>query len=157
MAQNFEKPAVGFNHNIKHQGKIYHVQTEDSGVRNAHIITHLFVGGNIIASKKISYADIRAAENLPEVVRQLMEEQHKEMLRNLVSGVYDEPVAPVMAPPGAAAANASPPAGSPTPPAPAPTKAKGAEVSAETLFGEDLISEKSLDEVILRYLAGEKD
>jgi hypothetical protein len=25
----------------------------------------------------------------------------------------------------------------------------------ETLFGEDLISEKSLDEVILSYLAGE--
>ena len=29
------------------------------------------------------------------------------------------------------------------------------EVGAETLFGEDLISEKSLDEVILSYLAGE--
>ena len=27
----------------------------------------------------------------------------------------------------------------------------------ETLFGEDLISEKSLDEVILAYLAGETD
>jgi hypothetical protein len=29
------------------------------------------------------------------------------------------------------------------------------ETGAETLFGEDLISEKSLDEVILSYLAGE--
>jgi hypothetical protein len=29
------------------------------------------------------------------------------------------------------------------------------ESDAETLFGEDLISEKSLDEVILSYLAGE--
>ena len=29
------------------------------------------------------------------------------------------------------------------------------EVGAQTLFGEDLISEKSLDEVILSYLAGE--
>ena len=29
------------------------------------------------------------------------------------------------------------------------------EVGVETLFGEDLISEKSLDEVILSYLAGE--
>jgi len=28
-------------------------------------------------------------------------------------------------------------------------------VGVETLFGEDLISEKSLDEVILSYLAGE--
>ena len=29
------------------------------------------------------------------------------------------------------------------------------EVGVETLFGEDLISEKSLDEVILSYLAGD--
>jgi len=29
------------------------------------------------------------------------------------------------------------------------------DVGAQTLFGEDLISEKSLDEVILSYLAGD--
>src|SRR3954454_21396357 len=89
MTKTFEKAVTGFNHNIKHQGKVYHVQTEDSGVNNPHIITHLFVGGNILASKKTSYADILNAENLPEVVRELMEEQHKEMLRNLINGVYD--------------------------------------------------------------------
>src|SRR5438132_9697133 len=89
MAKNFEKAVTGFNHNIKHKAKVYHVQTEDSGVSNPHIITHLFVGGNILASKKTSYADILNAENLAEVVRELMEEQHKEMLRNLINGVYD--------------------------------------------------------------------
>src|SRR5512139_2077860 len=89
MAKTFEKAVVGFNHNIKHKGKVYHVQTEDSGVNNPHIITHLFVGGNILASKKTSYADILGAENLQDVVRELMEEQHKEMLRNLINGVYD--------------------------------------------------------------------
>src|SRR5689334_19610833 len=88
-SKNFEKAVTGFNHNIKHKGKVYHVQTEDSGINNPHIITHLFVGGNILASKKTSYADILNAENLPEVVRELMEEQHKEMLRNLINGVYD--------------------------------------------------------------------
>ena len=85
-----KKMVVGFNHNIKHKGKVYHVQTEDSGVENPHVITHLFVGGNILASKKTSYADILNAENLAEVVRELMEEQHKEMLRNLINGVYDD-------------------------------------------------------------------
>src|SRR5512134_741143 len=89
MVKTFEKAVTGFNHNIKHKGKVYHVQTEDSGVNNPHIITHLFVGGNILASKKTSYADIRNAENLADVVRELMEEQHKEMLRNLINGVYD--------------------------------------------------------------------
>src|SRR5512138_2477552 len=69
---------------------MYHIQTEDSGLENPHIITHLFVGGNVIASKKTSYADIVGAENLAQVVRELMEEQHKEMLRNLISGLYDD-------------------------------------------------------------------
>ena len=85
-----KKMVVGFNHNIKHKGKMYHIQTEDSGLENPHIITHLFVGGNILASKKTSYADIVGAENLAQVVRELMEEQHKEMLRNLINGVYDD-------------------------------------------------------------------
>lgn len=90
MPQNFEKPVVGYNHNVKHRGRLFHIQTEDSGVKNPHVITHVFVGGNIIATKKISYADILDAENLPDAVRQLMEMQHKEILRNLINGVYDD-------------------------------------------------------------------
>ena len=90
MSGDVKKMVVGFNHNIKHKGKMYHIQTEDSGLENPHLITHLFVGGNILASKKTSYADIVGADNLAAVVRELMEEQHKEMLRNLINGVYDD-------------------------------------------------------------------
>jgi len=88
--QKQSKVVVGFNHNIKHKGKIFHVQTEDSGADNPHIITHLFMGGNILATKKTSYADIIQADNLQSIVRELMEEQHKAMLRNLINGVYDD-------------------------------------------------------------------
>ena len=173
MAGDAKKMVVGFNHNIKHRGKMYHIQTEDSGLENPHIITHLFVGGNILASKKTSYADIVAAENLAQVVRELMEEQHKEMLRNLINGVYDDIDAsysqhaqahqpgqvhadggrPVALQPGvamAAAARSLPPEVLAARQAPAPVLRND---GAETLFGEDLISEKSLDEVILSYLA----
>jgi hypothetical protein len=180
-----KKMVVGFNHNIKHKGKMYHIQTEDSGLENPHIITHLFVGGNILASKKTSYADIVAADNLAQVVRELMEEQHKEMLRSLINGVYDDidgaystqaksfqpgeinadgrtvQLQPSMT---AAPRSAPPPRG--PPPLPAPRRLPPEVVAArqepvpvlrndgaETLFGEDLISEKSLDEVILSYLA----
>jgi hypothetical protein len=187
---NFAKAVTGFNHNIKHKGKVYHVQTEDSGVNNPHIITHLFVGGNILASKKTSYADILKAENLSEVVRELMEEQHKAMLRNLVNGVYedmesagsarhfqpgqlatDEEAAkaatrlssatPARTPVATPSAVGAPPSAV----AKLPPEVVAArelriqptinEVGAETLFGEDLISEKSLDEVILSYLASD--
>ena len=53
----------GFNINILHKGKMYHVQTEDSGVKNPHVITHIFVGGNIVSSRKTSYADIVKSES----------------------------------------------------------------------------------------------
>ncbi len=178
MQSDAKRMVTGFNHNIKHKGRQYHIQTEDSGLENPHIITHLFVGGNILASKKTSYADIVGADNLPAVVRELMEEQHKEMLRNLINGVYDDIDAAFASqaksyqpgqlrpgegvklqqgkpsssglyrvlPPEVVAARQQPPP---------PIHDSG----AETLFGEDLISEKSLDEVILSYLAedmGEK-
>jgi hypothetical protein len=80
----------GFNHNVKHQGKLYHVQTEDSGTANPHVITCLFLGGNVLASKKTSYADAIGAADLAARVRALMEAQHKDMLRQLVRGAFQE-------------------------------------------------------------------
>jgi hypothetical protein len=175
MAKTFEKAVTGFNHNIKHKGKVFHVQTEDSGVSNPHIITHLFVGGNILATKKGSYTDIVRSENLAELVREMMEEQHKEMLRNLINGVYDNVDRSAQSyQPGQLAPEAPKPVPLPPKPMPLTQVATAAQlppevvaarelaeqprennVGVETLFGEDLISEKSLDEVILSYLAGE--
>lgn len=182
MVKTFEKAVTGFNHNIKHKGKVYHVQTEDSGASNPHIITHLFVGGNILATKKASYTDIVRSENLPELVRDMMEEQHKQMLRNLVNGTYDnvdrsatayQPgelavqaakiIAPVAVKPVVplALTNLAPVAGPKILPPEVVAARELKEVprenniGVETLFGEDLISEKSLDEVILSYLAGD--
>ena len=166
MARKFEKVLTGFNHNLKHRGKMYHVQTEDSGVSNPHIITHLFVGGNIVASKKTSYADIVSAEHLPEIVRELMEEQHKEMLRNLMAGAFDNlesgtvpkhyEIGQIVEPSPAAPASDAPAKVPPSMPKVSPRAAKK-QGGVGNLFGEDLISEKSLDEVILSYLSGEGD
>ncbi len=80
---------LGFNHNIQYKGEIFHIQTEDSGVATPHIITLLYRGGTIIASKKTSYADIIKADNLEQVVEELMKDQHKEILRRLKSGEFD--------------------------------------------------------------------
>ena len=171
MAKPFDRAVNGFNHNISHAGRVFHVQTEDSGVNNPNIITHLFVGGNILASKKTSYAELLKAENLQELVRQLMEDQHKQMLRNVVSGVYDKldsaarAYQPGQLAPSAEAKGPKPiltPSGTSLPPEVVAARALSSppqlnDVGAQTLFGEDLISEKSLDEVILSYLAGEPE
>jgi hypothetical protein len=160
MAQASKKMVVGFNHNIKHKGQVYHVQTEDSGVENPHIITHLFVGGNILASRKTSYAAFLASKDLEKVVRGLMEDQHKEILRKLVGGAFDggdgkNAAAPSFQPGDVGGVPAAlphvPVRAVPLTPEPSSSPDLGA------LFGEDLISEKSLDEVILSYLAEEMD
>ncbi len=82
----------GFNHNVKYKGQVFHVQTEDSGVENPHIITHLFLGGNIVKSRKSSYDSLLNEPDLIEKVKQIMQAQHKQMLRSLVSGAFDDKI-----------------------------------------------------------------
>ncbi len=92
MSTKTSAPVLGFNHNLKFGPRIYHVQTEDSGLPHAHCITHLFVGGNILASMKTSYAEEASQPELQRVVRGLMESQHKAMVRRLVAGEFNEKV-----------------------------------------------------------------
>jgi len=163
-------PLVGYNTNVRHKGKLYHIQTEDSGVKRPHVITQLFAdGGRIIASEKTSYEESVGAENLPDIVKQLMQEQHKRVFIGLRDGVYDED--------GAEQTDRSTDEAATTP----------SEVSTEVLehaaarlvegspryeqvrpgsgsrqrisqappvpFGHDVLTQKTLDEVILAYLA----
>ena len=90
MSVRSSAPVVGFNHNVKHGNRVYHVQTEDSGLPHGHFITHLFLGGNVVATLKSSYADRAGEPDLARLVRARMEEQHKTMLRRLVGGEFRE-------------------------------------------------------------------
>lgn len=81
---------LGFNHNVNYKGEVFHVQTEDSGIASPHITTLLYKGGVILCSKKTSYADILKMSDLETVVEELMKEQHKELMRRLKSGEFDE-------------------------------------------------------------------
>lgn len=85
-----QSPLLGYNNNVRHKNRVFHIQTEDSGVKHPHVITHLFMdGGRILKSVKRSYAEHLGAENLSETVRQLMKEQHKAMFIALRDGEYD--------------------------------------------------------------------
>ena len=147
---------VGFNHNVMYKGEMFHIQTEDSGINNPHIITLLYRGGNIISSKKTSYADIVKMENLEQVVEDLMKEQHKDMLRRLKSGEFDAKLVQVgIIPPAAAPVQEAP---APALPPPAPPKAAQA---AEPDFFQPATpakpKEQSLDDIIFDFLtAGDK-
>jgi hypothetical protein len=132
----------GFNHNVRHAGKLYHVQTEDSGTANPHVTTHLFLGGGVVATTRTSYADEVGLADLAPRVRKLMEAQHKEMLRRVVRGAFDEPSAEQQQPARDEAAAAvgpelpapavavAPPAPEPAAPPPAPQPVNGAPAAA---------------------------
>jgi hypothetical protein len=85
-----QSPLLGFNNNVKHRGRLFHIQTEDSGVRHPHVITHLFMdGGRILKTIKTSYAEHIGSDKLQQVVRDLMKEQHKMMFIALRDGQFD--------------------------------------------------------------------
>src|SRR6187399_1382954 len=91
---SFRRAQMGFNNNIKFQAQVFHVQTEDSGLDQPHIITHLFAdGGRVIKSHKRSYADAVARSDVAEFVRGLMKSQHLEMVLLLREGRFDNVIA----------------------------------------------------------------
>ena len=78
-------PVLGYNHNLRHGGRVFHVQTEDSGQGYARLHTHLFYEGTILSTKKQEY-DPGAPE---DAVRALMQQLHKSMIRELTHGEHD--------------------------------------------------------------------
>ena len=83
-------PLLGYNNNVRHKGKVFHIQTEDSGVKYGHIMTHLFTdGGRILKSVKTSYAEYVGNERMGDIVREMMKQQHKAMFIALRDGKFD--------------------------------------------------------------------
>jgi hypothetical protein len=79
-------PVLGYNHNVRHRGRVFHVQTEDSGPAHPRLYTHLFYAGTILASKKHEY-DATSPE---DVVRLFMQRMHKAMMKELTQGSHDD-------------------------------------------------------------------
>lgn len=76
----------GFNNNVVYNNQTYHVQTEDGGPTNPVITTFIYLKGAIVASRKNSYKDLIRDENPENTVRELMENQHKIMIKALLGG-----------------------------------------------------------------------
>jgi hypothetical protein len=79
---------VGYNDNITYKGKVYHVQTEDSGIKNPVIITLLYYKGTILSSKKTDYSHLIESPDMKNTVREVMKAQHKAMLHELHEGKH---------------------------------------------------------------------
>ena len=166
---------TGYNTDIKHEGVIYHVQTEDGGTDNPVIVSLIYQGGRILASKKTSYTHLLGTDDFISKLRHLLEHQHKVMIKAILTGVpltgpkktsTEAPAAP--SPSEAAPMPDQSPAQAPQTQAPqqAPKNAEPVatpkpplEVPPETAADspKDQAAEKNLDQVILEYLASEID
>jgi hypothetical protein len=97
-------PILGYNHNLRHGGRVFHVQTEDSGPGYARLYTHLFYEGTILSSKKQEYD----AESHESVVRAAMQKLHKLMIMELTHAEHDARIAAFFAARGEQAVLADP-------------------------------------------------
>ncbi len=79
-------PILGYNHNVRYRGLIFHVQTEDSGLLSPHLFTHLFYEGVIISTRKLVY-DAGSNEG---AIKSLMQAQHKAVMKDLKRGAFDD-------------------------------------------------------------------
>lgn len=67
----------GFNTDVEFDGVVYHVQTEDKGQKSRLLLTLVYDGGTILASKRVKYDDLREADLEPEALAERLQRQHQ--------------------------------------------------------------------------------
>lgn len=68
---------TGYNTDIEHDGVIYHVQTEDKGTDTPIILSLVYSGGAILASKRAPYDDLIAAGLDEARLAERLKRQHR--------------------------------------------------------------------------------
>lgn len=107
---------TGFNTDVEYEGRVFHVQTEDKGRDKPVVESLVYSGGEIVASRRASYAELAQSTDYSEAeVLKRMESQHQALIRDIRNGRFD-------------------------PEGPKP-------------FGSSLVSNRSLAEVVLDFLA----
>jgi hypothetical protein len=81
---------TGFNTDIEHDGVVYHVQTEDKGLDSPIILSLVYVGGTILASKRSPYKDLIAEGFSDEVLAERLKRQHRLICAAINSGRIDD-------------------------------------------------------------------
>lgn len=68
---------TGFNTDVEYQGITYHVQTEDKGLETPLILSLVYSGGAILASKRSPYDDLIAIGFNEQTLAERLQRQHK--------------------------------------------------------------------------------
>lgn len=81
---------TGFNTDIDHNDRVFHIQTEDKGRDNPVVESLIYSRGEIIAKCRTEYAELAETGEITEDnVQAIMEQQHQRMIRDVRNGRYD--------------------------------------------------------------------
>jgi hypothetical protein len=128
---------TGYNTDVRHNNRVFHIQTEDKGESVPEIESLVYVAGEILATRRTSYADAIRAGRDDRAVQDLLERQHRTLIAAIQRGRFDGPDGTVHVPEGMTPAGGEE-AGATPPPAELATA-----------------GDRTLDQVILEYLAAE--
>ena len=81
---------IGYNTDVERDGVIYHVQTEDKGTGTPVILSLVYVGGAVLASKRSRYDDLLTGELDERVLADRLQRQHKLICAAVHSGRIED-------------------------------------------------------------------
>lgn len=85
-----EHVITGFNTDVPYDGVTYHVQTEDKGLETPLILSLVYVGGAIIASKRTYYEDLVSKGFDEGVLTERLQRQHKLIIAAIKNGRIED-------------------------------------------------------------------
>lgn len=86
---------IGYNNDVDHRGKTFHIQTEDRGTNDDTIETQLFCGGAILDTNITNYTELVKSlegKEREKKIKTIMQASHRSLFKKLMAGEYDHMV-----------------------------------------------------------------
>jgi hypothetical protein len=81
---------TGFNTDVRYDGRIYHVQTEDRGHENPVLESLVYIGGTVVAKKSTPYSEQLSGGATEEMIASLLKRQHQVIIAAIKAGRIED-------------------------------------------------------------------
>jgi len=81
---------TGFNTDVRFDGRVYHVQTEDRGQGNPVLESLVYIGGTVVASKRTPYADQLTNGATEDIIASQLKRQHQVIIAAIKAGRVED-------------------------------------------------------------------
>jgi hypothetical protein len=81
---------TGFNTDVRYDGHIYHVQTEDRGQDHPFLESLVYIGGTIVAKKRTPYSEQLSKGATEDMIASLLKRQHQVIIAAIKAGRIED-------------------------------------------------------------------